>query len=177
MAGKWRSPGVPHKGWTCTSVEGLGAPDEVCQMCETQGIRHVRHMEHPDYPERLAVGCSRCFSACLASLPHSIQTCAASGRPQESSRRGGGVSVADGLRRSAWKKSGPELPKGSHRPGLRARWGSRAEPSARPRLEGPARPFKVTWKSGKPPSHWSHEHRDLFSVCSLRCPYMQLWSV
>ena len=57
MAGKWNSPGVPHKGWACTSVEDLGAPDEVCEMCETQDIRYVHHMEHPDYPESLGVGC------------------------------------------------------------------------------------------------------------------------
>lgn len=57
MAGKWRAPGVPHKGWTCTSVDDLGAPDQVCEMCETQDIRYVHHMEHPDYPESLGVGC------------------------------------------------------------------------------------------------------------------------
>ena len=57
MAGKWSIPGVPHKGWTCTSVEDLGAPDEVCEMCETQDIRYVHHMEHPNYPETLVVGC------------------------------------------------------------------------------------------------------------------------
>lgn len=57
MAGKWSTPGVPHKGWTCTSVDDLGAPDQVCEMCETQDIRYVHHMEHPDYPESLGVGC------------------------------------------------------------------------------------------------------------------------
>ena len=41
---------------------------------------------------------ARRFSTCLASLPNSKPTCAASGKPKESSRRGGGVSVADGLR-------------------------------------------------------------------------------
>lgn len=57
MAGKWSIPGVPHKGWTCTSVEDLGAPDETCEVCETRDIRYVHHMQHPDYPESLAVGC------------------------------------------------------------------------------------------------------------------------
>ncbi len=57
MAGKWSQAGVPHKGWTCTSVEDLGAPDAVCEMCESQEIRYVHHMEHPDYPEALGVGC------------------------------------------------------------------------------------------------------------------------
>lgn len=57
MAGKWSIPEVPHKGWTCTSVEDLSAPDKVFEMCETQDIRYVHHMEYPDYSESLAVGC------------------------------------------------------------------------------------------------------------------------
>jgi len=57
LTGKWSILGVPHKGWTCTSVEDLGAQDKVCQMCETQHIRYAHHMEHPDHPESLAVGC------------------------------------------------------------------------------------------------------------------------
>ena len=57
MAGKWSQVGIPHKGWTCTDVEDLGALDAVCEMCETQDIRYVHHMKHPDYPETLGVGC------------------------------------------------------------------------------------------------------------------------
>ena len=57
MAGKWSQVGIPHKAWTCTDVEDLGAPDAVCQMCETQDIRYVHHMEHPDHPDTLGVGC------------------------------------------------------------------------------------------------------------------------
>ena len=57
MSGKWSQVGVPHKGWTCVSVDDLGVPDTVCEMCETQEIRYVHHMEHPDYRESLAVGC------------------------------------------------------------------------------------------------------------------------
>ena len=57
MSGKWSQVGVPHKGWTCVSVDDLGAPDAVCEMCETQEIRYVHHMEHPDYRKSLAVGC------------------------------------------------------------------------------------------------------------------------
>ena len=57
MAGKWSQVGIPHKGWTCTDVEDLGAPDAVCEMCETQDIRYVHLMEHPDHPETLGVGC------------------------------------------------------------------------------------------------------------------------
>lgn len=57
MSGKWSMPGVPHKGWTCISVEDLEAPDAVCEMCEVQEIRYVHHMEHPGYTGTLAVGC------------------------------------------------------------------------------------------------------------------------
>ena len=57
MSGKWSQVGVPRKGWTCVSVDDLGAPDTVCEMCETQEIRYVHHMEHPDYRESLGVGC------------------------------------------------------------------------------------------------------------------------
>jgi len=48
---------VPHRGWICVSVDDLGTPDAVCEMCETQEIRYVHHMEHPDYRESLGVGC------------------------------------------------------------------------------------------------------------------------
>ena len=94
----------------------------------------------------------------------------ASGRQKASSRRGRGASIADGLRRSTWTKSRPELRKGNHRPGLRARWGFRAEPSTRPRRESLAMPFKVPWQSGKALSRRRHEHRDLFAACSSGCP-------
>ncbi len=46
MAGKWRAPGVPHKGWTCTPEEVLGTPDQIFEMCETRDIRDVHHMEY-----------------------------------------------------------------------------------------------------------------------------------
>ena len=55
--GKWAQPGVPHKGWTCVDVEDLNSPDHVCEMCETQGVRHLHTMEHPDYADGLRVGC------------------------------------------------------------------------------------------------------------------------
>jgi hypothetical protein len=57
MAGKWSQAGVPHKGWTCIGVEDLGAPDQTCEMCETQDIRYVHTMHHPDYFVDLEVGC------------------------------------------------------------------------------------------------------------------------
>jgi hypothetical protein len=55
--GKWREPGVPHRGWSCVDVEDLGQPDATCGMCEVQVIRYVHTLEHPDYPEALHVGC------------------------------------------------------------------------------------------------------------------------
>jgi hypothetical protein len=36
MTGKWALPGVPHKGWTCASIDDLGEPSHVCEMCEVQ---------------------------------------------------------------------------------------------------------------------------------------------
>lgn len=58
--GKWRQPGVPHRGWTCTDVVDLfddGDDDATCEMCETARIRYAHTMSHPNYPETLAVGC------------------------------------------------------------------------------------------------------------------------
>jgi hypothetical protein len=55
--GKWSTPGVPHRGWTCVDVEDLGAPDGICQMCETQEIRFVHYMMHPDCQDVLGCGC------------------------------------------------------------------------------------------------------------------------
>lgn len=58
MHGKWSQAGVPKKGWSCTGgVEDLGAPDAICEMCETQEIRYVHFMEHPNYPDVLGCGC------------------------------------------------------------------------------------------------------------------------
>ena len=92
MAGKWSIPGVPHEGWTCTSVEDLGAPDEVCEMCETQDIRYVHHMEHPDYPETLAVG-----SDCAEHLKTTMKVRAAARRHFAMRRSGNDASsVANG---------------------------------------------------------------------------------
>jgi hypothetical protein len=56
-SGKWSQPGVPHRGWICTGIDDIGAPDSVCEMCEIQPIRYVHYMEHPDYPDELGVGC------------------------------------------------------------------------------------------------------------------------
>ena len=56
-SGKWSEPGVPNKGWVCVGIDDLGAPDEICQMCEKREIRYVHQMEHPNYPDALGVGC------------------------------------------------------------------------------------------------------------------------
>src|SRR5262245_50790777 len=55
--GKWREPGVPHRGWTCVDIEDLGEPSHTCEMCETMVVRYAHAMTHPDYPEELRVGC------------------------------------------------------------------------------------------------------------------------
>jgi hypothetical protein len=54
--GKWRRPGVPHKGWQCIDIEDLEEPCHVCEMCEVQIVRYVHTMFHPDYGT-LEVGC------------------------------------------------------------------------------------------------------------------------
>jgi hypothetical protein len=56
--GKWKVPGVPHKGWTCIDTEDLmEGHSETCEMCEVQEIRFVHIMEHPGYPGSLRCGC------------------------------------------------------------------------------------------------------------------------
>ena len=54
--GKWRQPGVPHKGWQCLDIEDLEEPCHTCEMCEVQIVRYVHEMWHPDYGT-LDVGC------------------------------------------------------------------------------------------------------------------------
>jgi hypothetical protein len=55
--GKWRVPGVPHRGWECVEIEDLEEPCHLCQMCEVQIVRYVHTMFHPDYATTLEVGC------------------------------------------------------------------------------------------------------------------------
>jgi len=55
--GKWSISGVPHKDWVCEGVEDLGAPDSICQMCESQPVRFVHYMSHKDYNQILECGC------------------------------------------------------------------------------------------------------------------------
>ena len=57
--GKWSQAGVPHRGWSCVSIEDLGEPSAICGMCETMEIRFVHYMQHPDHDEDLACGCIR----------------------------------------------------------------------------------------------------------------------
>ena len=68
IGGKWSTPGVPHKGWTCVHVEDLGAPSSICEMCETQAIRYVHYMEHPSYPGQLGCGC-----VCAGRMEENLQ--------------------------------------------------------------------------------------------------------
>jgi hypothetical protein len=56
--GKWKVPGVPHKGWTCIDTEDLmEGNSETCEMCEVQDIRFAHVMEHKEYPDLLRCGC------------------------------------------------------------------------------------------------------------------------
>jgi hypothetical protein len=55
--GKWRDPGVPHKGWTYNGCEDSGSLSMTCEMCEKEEIRHIHYVSHPDYPTELQVGC------------------------------------------------------------------------------------------------------------------------
>jgi hypothetical protein len=55
--GKWSDPGVPHRGWIYITVEDLGSPNEICQMCETSEIRYAHIVRHQNYLCDLRVGC------------------------------------------------------------------------------------------------------------------------
>lgn len=55
--GKWREPGVPHKGWSCVDIEELEEQDHLCEMCEARHVRFVHVMEHANYDGPLRVGC------------------------------------------------------------------------------------------------------------------------
>lgn len=57
----WETPGVPHKGWTCTGMIDLREDDpeaelETCEMCGKEGIRYVHIMEHPQYLQTVMTG-------------------------------------------------------------------------------------------------------------------------
>ncbi|MEQ8236259.1 MAG: hypothetical protein ABRQ23_05745 [Syntrophomonadaceae bacterium] len=57
----WETPGVPHKGWTCTGMIDLREDDpdaemEMCEMCGKEGIRYVHIMEHPRYQQTVKAG-------------------------------------------------------------------------------------------------------------------------
>ena len=52
----WNRDDVPHKGWTCSGVEDLGAPVGICEMCGYQIIRYAHYMVHPNY-HSLVCGC------------------------------------------------------------------------------------------------------------------------
>ena len=56
MTGKWRKPGMPHRGWTCEGIEDLGEPAAVCEMCEVATIRYIHYLTHHDFAEGVALG-------------------------------------------------------------------------------------------------------------------------
>ena len=56
MNGLWCDPGVPKRGWELFDVMDMGAPDDICEMCQVQAIRYVHYVRHPDYYD-LHVGC------------------------------------------------------------------------------------------------------------------------
>jgi hypothetical protein len=56
--GRWKKPGVPHKGWHCVEVREVRPDKKTCEMCESVEFRIAHIMEHPDYPETLEVGVS-----------------------------------------------------------------------------------------------------------------------
>ncbi len=37
-SGEGGKAGIPHKGWTCVSVDDPGVPDAVCKMCGTPAV-------------------------------------------------------------------------------------------------------------------------------------------
>jgi hypothetical protein len=56
LFGKRAEAGVPHKDWREVSREDLEDELQLCEMCESQEIRHIVYMQHPDYPHILGVG-------------------------------------------------------------------------------------------------------------------------
>jgi hypothetical protein len=65
--GKWSQAGVPHRGWSCVSMEDLGEPSEICEMCESQEIRYVHIMSHPEFHEEL-----RCGVVCAGHMAEAL---------------------------------------------------------------------------------------------------------
>ena len=53
----WNDPNFPKKGWICTGITDLGAPEGVCEMCGYQIIRYVHHMYHQETGRSLDCGC------------------------------------------------------------------------------------------------------------------------
>lgn len=54
--GRWKTPGVPHKGWSCVGVREARPSKKTCEMCEVAAVRFVHRMAHPEYPAILEVG-------------------------------------------------------------------------------------------------------------------------
>lgn len=93
--GKWSQTGVPHKGWTCTTIADLGVPGPWCQMCESRQIRFVHYMTHPSYQGELAVGC-----ICAGHMEENL----AAAQERETSMRSRAGKRSRWLRR-VWKTS------------------------------------------------------------------------
>ena len=86
---------MPHRGWECLTVEDLGAPDEICEMCETQEIRYVHVMSHPRFEGELRCGC-----VCAGKMEESYSAA----RERESRLRNAAARRSRWLRRQ-WRTS------------------------------------------------------------------------
>lgn len=57
----WGTPGVPHKGWSCTGMIDLCEDDpeaelKTCEMCGKKDIRYLHIIEHPQCPQIVRSG-------------------------------------------------------------------------------------------------------------------------
>ena len=96
--GRWSEAGVPHRGWECSDVEILDAPEHICEMCDVALVRYVHVMRHADYPEALRVGCQ-----CAAKMEEDYSAARAKAREQRAKslhRRRSGW-----LTRRGWQRS------------------------------------------------------------------------
>jgi len=65
MANYWKTPGVPHRGWSLTDVIDVredGQPEcetdyETCMMCGNERIRYVHVVKHAEVDREFSVGC------------------------------------------------------------------------------------------------------------------------
>jgi len=65
MVNYWNISGIPHKGWTLSTVIDIRGDDqsedetcyEICMMCGNEKIRYVHIVSHPNVSEEFKVGC------------------------------------------------------------------------------------------------------------------------